>query len=62
MHGWLPLVIQAVTVAVVVAAVGWRNRRWRLLWLPVAVTVGVGMAATTYWFISSQGMSDDPAP
>ena len=62
MHGWLPLVIQAVTVAVVVAAVGWRNRRWRLLWLPVAVAVGVGMAATTYWFISSQGMSDDPAP
>jgi S-formylglutathione hydrolase FrmB len=62
MHGWLPLVIQGVTVAVLLAAVGWRTRRWRLLWLPVAALVGIAMATVSYWFVSSQGMSDDPAP
>ena len=62
MHGWLPLTIQAITVAVLLAAIGWRNRRWRLVWLPVAAIVGVAVAAASYWFISSQGMSDDPAP
>ena len=35
MHGWLPLTIQAVAVVVLVAAIGWRTRRWRRLWLPV---------------------------
>jgi len=62
MHGWLPLVIQAVTVAVLVAAVGRRSRRWGFVWLPSAVAVGVVIAATSYWVITSQGMSDDPAP
>ena len=63
MHGWLPLTIQAVTVAVVCwpRSAG-ATARWRLVWLPVAVAVGVGMAAATYWYISSQGLSDDPAP
>ena len=40
MHGWLPIVIQAVAAAVLVAAIGWRTRRWRLIWLPVAIAVG----------------------
>ncbi len=62
MHGWLPLTIQAVTVVVVLAAIGWRTRRWRLVWLPVAAIVGTAVAAASYRFISSQGMSDDPAP
>jgi S-formylglutathione hydrolase FrmB len=62
MHGWLPLTVQAITVVVLLAAIGWRTRRWRLGWLPVAAVVGAAMAAGTYWFISSEGMSDDPAP
>jgi S-formylglutathione hydrolase FrmB len=62
MHGWLPLTIQAVTVVVLLAAIGWRNRRWRLVWLPVAVVVGVGFAAASHWFVSAQGLADDPAP
>ncbi len=62
MHGWLPLTIQAVTMVVLLAAIGWRTRRWRLVWLPVAAVVGIAMAAACYWFITSQGMSDDPAP
>jgi S-formylglutathione hydrolase FrmB len=62
MHGWLPLSIQILTVMMVVAAIGWRTRRWRVLWLPVAAAVGVALAAGVHWFISTQGMSDDPAP
>jgi S-formylglutathione hydrolase FrmB len=62
MHGWLPLVIQAVTVAVLLSTVGWRTRRWRLGCLPLAVVVGLALAGVSYWVVSSQGMSDDPAP
>jgi S-formylglutathione hydrolase FrmB len=62
MHGWLPSTIQLVTVVVLMAAIGWRTRRWRLIWLPVALAVGGVVAAGTFWIISSQGLSDDPAP
>ena len=36
MHGWVPGMVQAVAVTVLLLAVGWRSRRWRLLWLPAA--------------------------
>jgi S-formylglutathione hydrolase FrmB len=62
MHGWLPLTIQAVAVVVLLAAIGWRNRRWRLMWLPVAVGIGAMLSATAYWYISSEGLAGDPAP
>ncbi|HYO04828.1 MAG TPA: alpha/beta hydrolase-fold protein [Mycobacterium sp.] len=62
MHGWLPWTIQAIAVAVLLVAIGWRTRRWHLVWLPVAAVGGISLAAVAYWFISSQGMSDDPAP
>jgi hypothetical protein len=39
--GWLPIVLEVITVVALVAVIGWRNRRWRLLWLPVYVAVGV---------------------
>jgi S-formylglutathione hydrolase FrmB len=62
MHGWVPLAVQAVAAVVLLAAIGWRNRRWRLVWLPVAVGIGVVLAATAYWYISSEGLAGDPAP
>ena len=62
MHGWLPLTVQAVAVVVLLAAIGWRNRRWRLVWLPVAAGIGAVLAATAYWYISSEGLAGDPAP
>ena len=62
MHGWLPLTVQAVTAVVLLAAVGRRTRRWRSTWLPVAVVVGIVLAAFSYWIISSQGLADDAAP
>ncbi|HVI20413.1 MAG TPA: hypothetical protein VM712_18685, partial [Gaiellales bacterium] len=62
LHGWLPPTVQAVAAVVLVLAIGWRSRRWRLMWLPVALAVGLIAAAWTHWFIDSQGMAGDPAP
>jgi S-formylglutathione hydrolase FrmB len=64
MHGWLPVTVQIIAGVVLIAAVGWRNRRWRLVWLPWAALVGVALTAAAYWYIAEQGLSDDsnPAP
>jgi S-formylglutathione hydrolase FrmB len=58
----LPLTIEIIAAIVVVVGIGWRTRRWRLLWLPVAILVGIGVAAWAHWFVDSQGMAGDPAP
>ncbi len=64
MHGWLPVTVQVIAGVLLIAAIGWRNRRWRLVWLPWAALVGSVVAVAAYWYISSQGLSDDdnPAP
>jgi S-formylglutathione hydrolase FrmB len=64
MHGWIPITAQVVAAIVLIAAIGWRNRRWRLVWLPWAALVGFALAVAAYWYIASQGMSDqtNPAP
>lgn len=62
MHGWLPITVQGVAAAVLVAAIGWRHPRWRQVWLPLAVVVGLALTAATYWYVSSEGLAGDPAP
>jgi S-formylglutathione hydrolase FrmB len=64
MHGWVPITAQVVASLLLISAIGWRNRRWRLVWLPWATLVGVALAVAAYWYIASQGMSDEtnPAP
>ncbi|MHC9294755.1 alpha/beta hydrolase [Mycobacterium sp. LTG2003] len=62
MHGWVPTTVQAVTVAVLIAAIGWRAWRWQLVWLPAAALVGGVLAAGTYWYIQSEGLAGNPAP
>lgn len=62
MHGWLPTVAQIVTAVVLVLAVGWRTRRWRRLWLPVAIAVGAGLGWWTHWYVGSAGLAGEPAP
>ncbi|HYR13328.1 MAG TPA: alpha/beta hydrolase-fold protein, partial [Mycobacterium sp.] len=54
--------VQAVAAVVLVVAIGWRSRRWRLVWVPVAIVVGLILAAWTHWYIDSQGLAGDPAP
>jgi S-formylglutathione hydrolase FrmB len=61
-HGWIPLTVQAVAALVVLIALGWRNRRWRLLWIPVALVVGAVVSAIVYWYLHDQGLAGDPAP
>ena len=62
MHGWVPGVVQAVSVALLLVAVGWRTRVWRLFYLPVAAVLGAALAACSSWYIASAGLADDPAP
>ncbi len=62
MQGWLPATIQVATVVVLTLAVGWRSRRWRAVWLPVAALVGVAAAYLTHWYLVDRGLSDEPAP
>ncbi|HME76636.1 MAG TPA: alpha/beta hydrolase-fold protein [Mycobacterium sp.] len=62
MHGWIPGTVQAVTVTTLLLAVGWRSRRWRLLWLPAAAAVGAGVAGWAHWYVNADGLADDPAP
>jgi S-formylglutathione hydrolase FrmB len=60
--GWLPILLQVIAACVLIGAVGWRSRRWRLRLLPAAVAVGVALATLAYWFMGDQALSDDPAP
>lgn len=62
MHGWVPATVQAITVAVLISAIGWRSRRWRMWWLPVLLAFGVTLAACTHWYVASVGVAGDPAP
>ncbi|MDT7761434.1 MAG: hypothetical protein QOC63_854, partial [Mycobacterium sp.] len=62
LHGWLPPTVQAVAAVALVVAIGWRSRRWRLVWVPVAVVVGLVPALWARWYMNSQGLAGDPAP
>ncbi|MFD0923555.1 alpha/beta hydrolase [Saccharopolyspora rosea] len=62
LSGWLPVTVQIVVVLLLLAAIGWRTRRWRVLWVPVAAGAGVaGALAVLAWFDDS-GLATDPAP
>lgn len=62
MHGWIPATVQVVAVVALIAAIGWRSRRWRLVWVPWAALCGLALAVATYAYIASEGLSDNPAP
>ncbi len=62
MHGWVPGTVQAIAITSLLLAVGWRSRRWRVLWVPVAAAVGAAVAAWAHWYITAGGLADDPAP
>jgi S-formylglutathione hydrolase FrmB len=62
MHGWVPATIQAITAVVLLLAVGRQSRRWWLLWLPIATAVGVAVAGWARWYVTADGLADDPAP
>ena len=51
LHGWLPLTLQLVAGAALIAAIGWRDRRWRHFWLPLAIAG----AALVAFFVAIRG-------
>jgi S-formylglutathione hydrolase FrmB len=61
-HGWLPATVQIIAAIVLIAAISRRSGQWQVRWLPWALIVGAALAASAYWYIASQGLSDNPAP
>lgn len=62
MHGWVPLGIQLLSAVALVYAIGWRNRRWRLVSLPACAAFGVAMAILVHRLMESSGIAGEPAP
>ncbi|OBA95455.1 hypothetical protein A5662_18685 [Mycobacteriaceae bacterium 1482268.1] len=62
MHGWLPASVQIIAALALIAAVSRRSGRWQVRWVPWALIVGGALAASAYWYVASQGLSDNPAP
>jgi S-formylglutathione hydrolase FrmB len=60
--GWFPIAVEIVTVLALLAVVGWRTERWRLLWVPVSVVVAVMGALGARLYMDAQGLASDPAP
>jgi S-formylglutathione hydrolase FrmB len=60
--GWFPITVEIVTVVALVAVVGWRTKRWRLIWVPVSVVVAVLGALGARLYMDTQGLASDPAP
>lgn len=60
--GWLPVVIQVLSTAVLLIGLGWRSRSWRLRWVPVAAATGVALALAVYWYVDYEALAEDRAP
>ncbi|WP_254205167.1 alpha/beta hydrolase [Nocardia alni] len=64
LHGWLPITVEVVAIVALVAAVGWRTGRWRLVSVPAAAVVGLVVALWARWLTYDQGWAgtNDHAP
>jgi hypothetical protein len=60
--GWFPITIEITSIVVLIVAIGWRTRRWRLVWVPVSAAVGVLAALAARTWVNSEGLASDPAP
>ncbi|HEX7824064.1 MAG TPA: hypothetical protein VF477_04095, partial [Mycobacterium sp.] len=60
--GWFPITIEITSIVVLIVAIGWRTRRWRLVWVPVSAAVGVLAALGARTWMNSEGLASDPAP
>ena len=62
MHGWVPMAAQILAGVLLVLAIGWRTRRWRISVLPRAGIVGLALIGVAHWYITANGLSGEPAP
>jgi len=60
--GWFPISVEILTIVVLMVAIGWRTRRWRLAWAPVSAAIGVIAALAARTYMNSEGLASDPAP
>jgi len=60
--GWIPVAAQALSIAVVLATICRRSRRWLLTSIPLGLVIGLALAAATHWYIKDQGLADDRPP
>lgn len=58
-HGWLPMLAQVGTAAVLSYAV---YRRSRLMPVIAGLAMGVVLAAVAYWYLDALGVAGEPAP
>lgn len=61
-HGWLPITIQIVAAVVLVAGIGRRAVGWLKVWLLGAAAAGAAAGWLARWYITSQGLADNPPP
>ena len=60
--GWFPLTVEIGVVVVLIAVIGWRTRRWRLVWVPVSAAIAAVAALALRGYVDSQTLPSDPAP
>lgn len=56
------MTVQVAAAIALVVAVGWRTRRWRIVWVPWAALCGLALAVGAYWYTVWEGLADNPAP
>jgi hypothetical protein len=61
-HGWLPVALQLISAVVLVCAVGWRPRSWRMIGMSVMLAGAIVLALSARAYIGSLGIAGDPAP
>jgi S-formylglutathione hydrolase FrmB len=60
--GWFPITIEILSIVVLIVTIGWRTRRWRLVWVPISAAIGVLAALGARTYMNSEGLASDPAP
>ncbi|MCZ4548437.1 alpha/beta hydrolase [Gordonia rubripertincta] len=60
--GWFVLSLELAAAVAILAAVRWRHRLTRRLWLPLAAAAAVAASAATYWVLGSRDLAPEAAP
>lgn len=60
--GWLPITVEVVAAAALVVMLARRPVKFYAVWLPVAAVAGVAAFAAARYYMSTEGLTSDPAP
>ncbi|MFF0488095.1 alpha/beta hydrolase [Nocardia sp. NPDC004068] len=62
LHGWLPLTIELIAVALLIVAVARFTRRWWLVRVPICLASAAAAAVGGWLYLTDEGLASDPAP